>query len=325
VESFQVEPDESVARAVPRIARKQARKAMEKLAAHTSPRQRVHDARTSVKKLRALLRLVEPALGKAYQREDERLKELGRILTRLRDAEVLVETFDGLFEHFEEQLGPPLRRARTRLTTRLRSVESRMDLPARLQDAERQFRQARKRARHWVPEAGKKGTGWKAIVGGLGATYGWGRRAMPVAYRAAEDAAFHEWRKAVKYHGYHMRLLAGIWPEEVTGRLEALRRLGELLGEDHDLSVFAETLRTETRCFDNERDRQVLLGLIEQRQSALRAMAHPLGKRLYAERPAAFCRRLHHYWKTWRARQEAKVTALAAAAAAAPDPQRHAA
>jgi CHAD domain-containing protein len=310
--------DEAVTKAVPRIGRSQAKKAMRKLGSSTNPRQRVHEARTYVKKLRALLRLVEPALGKVYRREDERLRELGRTLSGLRDAEVLIETFDGLFEHFEEQLGPPLRRARTRLTTRLRNVESRIDVPARLREAEEAFRKTRKRARRWVPEAGGGRGGWKAIVGGLGATYRWGRRAMESAYRAADDRVFHDWRKAVKYHGYHMRLLAEIWPEELNGRLEALERLGDLLGEDHDLVGFAETLRTEPRCFENERDREVLLGLIEQRKAALRAMAQPLGKRLYAEQPSAYCRRLHRYWKVWRNPKDARASELARTEAATP-------
>jgi CHAD domain-containing protein len=310
--------DETVAKAVPRIGRRDAKKAMQKLAKQTSPRQRVHEARTYVKKLRALLRLVEPTLGKAYRREDERLRELGRTLSGLRDAEVLIETFDGLFEHFEEQLGPPLRRARTRLTTRLRSVESRMDVPARLHEAEEAFRRTRKRVRRWVPDDGKNRSGWKAIVGGLGATYRWGRRAMHAAYRARDDRVFHDWRKAVKYHGYHIRLLAGIWPEEINGRREALGRLGDLLGEHHDLTVFAETFQAEPRCFDDERDREVLLGLIEQRKAALRAMARPLGRRLYAEQPAAFCRRLHSYWKIWRSGKDAHASALVRSEATPP-------
>ena len=322
----QFDRDEEIARAVPRIGRRLAGKAMRKLVKPTSARKRVHEARTYVKKLRALLRLVEPALGKMYRREDERLRELGRTLARLRDAEVLIETFDGLFEHFDEQLGPPLRRARTRLTTRLRNVESRIDVPARLQEAQRAFRKTRKRARRWIPDAGKTDrSGWKAIVGGLGATYRWGRRAMRSAYRAADDGVFHDWRKAVKYHGYHMRLLAGIWPEEVSGRLEALERLGGLLGDDHDLAVFAETLRTEPRCFDSERDREVLLGLIEQRKAALRAMARPLGERLYAEQPTAFCRRLQRYWKIWRARKDARASELAHAEPPVPAAPRRAA
>jgi CHAD domain-containing protein len=285
---------------VPRIARKQAKQAIKALEAHQRSRDRVHEARTSVKKLRGLLRLVGPSLGDRYRRENSRLGDLGDQLSQLRDAEVMIQTFDGLFHQFRDQLNAPLRRVRTRLTRRLRGVERRLDVSEHLSEAARAFRKTRKRAKKWVPATG----GWDAVADGLGDTYRWGRRAMATAYHRDEDTDFHEWRKAIKYHGYHVRLLADVWPEEMGGRLEVLDHLGGLLGEDHDLSVFAEALSREPRCFDNEQDREVLLGLIKQRQQALRAMARPLGRRLFAEPPAAFKRRLHQYWKVWRDRSE---------------------
>ena len=137
---------------------------------------------------------------------------------------------------------------------------------------------------------------------GLGDTYRWGRRAMATAYHHKQDAAFHEWRKAIKYHGYHVRLLADVWPEEMAGRLEVLERLGSLLGEDHGLAEFACTLADGPADVDSRSDRQVLLVQIAQRQQALRALARPLGRRLFAEPPSAFKRRLHQYWKLWRDR-----------------------
>jgi CHAD domain-containing protein len=309
--SYRFERDDKLARALPRIARKQAKKAVQALHAHQRARDRVHDARTSVKKLRGLLRLLGPSLGDRYQRENDRLGHLGDQLSQLRDAEVMIETFDGLFHQFHDQLGPGLRRVRSRLTARLRSVERRLDLPDRLDRAARAFQKTRKRAKSWTPRTG----GWDALADGLRDTYAWGRSAMATAYDRGKDADFHDWRKAVKYHGYHVRLLADLWPEEMNGRLEVLERLGTLLGEDHDLAVFAETLTSERDCFDNRRDQQVLLGLIAQRQQALRAMAHPLGRRLYAEAPAAFTRRLHRYWRIWRDRNDARETAVAQAAA----------
>ena len=306
--AYRFEREDSVVTAVPKIAKKQAGSAVQALARHRASGERVHEARTSVKKLRALLRLVRPELGEGrYERENDRLRDLGQSLSQLRDAEVLIQTFDGLFDHFDEQLGPPLRRVRKRLKTRLRGVQARVDLSERLGEATKKLKQTGKRAKRWVPRHGKKGGGWKAIVGGLGATYRWGRQALAAAYREGDDEAFHDWRKAVKYHGYHIRLLADVWPEELNGRLEVLEYLGDLLGEDHDLSVFAQTLKSEPRCFDNQQDQQVLLGLIDQRKKALRAMARPLGRRLFAETPAAFCRRLHRYWQIWRDREDAAI------------------
>jgi CHAD domain-containing protein len=268
---------------------------------HQRARDRVHQARTSVKRLRGLLRLVGPSLGGRYPREHQRLGALGDRLSQLRDAEVMIETFDGLF----------LRRVRTGLDRRRRGVERRLDLPDRMHEAAREFRKTRKRAAGWVPRAG----GWKALEDGLRDTYRWGRQAMATAHGSGRDADVREWRKAVKYHGYHVRLLADLWPEELNGRLDVLDKLGTLLGEDHDLAVFAETLRGEPACFDDGRDQQVLLGLIAQRQQALRAMAHPLGRRLYAEAPAAFTRRLHRCWRIWRSRRDAREIAMMQAAA----------
>jgi hypothetical protein len=134
-------------------------------------------------------------------------------------------------------------------------------------------------------------------------TYRSARRAMATAYDRQKDADFHQWRKAIEDHSGHIRQLADVWPEEMQGRLEVLEHLGSLLGEDQDLSVFAGTLSGDAGL--EEREQPVVLGRIEQRQHALRAMARPLGRRLFAEPPAAFKRRLHWYWKTWRDRGDA--------------------
>jgi hypothetical protein len=118
------------------------------------------------------------------------------------------------------------------------------------------------------------------LAGAISETYRWARRAMSEAYGRAGTAAFRDWRLAVKYHGYHQALLTQLCPHELAGRLEVIERLAELLREDRDLSAFAA-----------EQQGQVL-PLIEQRQRALRALARPLGRRLFADQPAAFARGL---------------------------------
>jgi CHAD domain-containing protein len=309
--AYRFERGESLTKAVPRIARAQSKNAVEALVDQKNAHERVHAARTAVKKLRGLLRLVAATLGGRFDRENRRLRALGDTLGELRDAEVLIKTFDDLFEHFDNLMGPPLRRVHMRLTTRLRGVQSRMDLPARLDKAAKAFRKTRKRAKKWIPRrGGKPAGGWKALAGGLEDTYRWGREAMSAAYASGDDDDFHEWRKAVKYHGYHIRLLVDLWPEELNGRLDVLERTGELLGQDHDLTIFAATLKNEPDCFDNRRDNEVLLGLISQRQQALRALARPLGRRLFAEPPAVFRRRLHGYWRIWRKHADQRASAL---------------
>src|SRR5215218_10746502 len=60
----------------------------------------VHEARKHLKKTRALLRLVRPALGrKAYRRENDALRDAGLALSGTRDADVRVATAAALAEH----------------------------------------------------------------------------------------------------------------------------------------------------------------------------------------------------------------------------------
>jgi hypothetical protein len=154
-----------------------------------------------------------------------------------------------------------------------------------------------------LPPLGERLHSFEAAVS---ETYAWGRKAMAAAYRAGDGAAFADWRRAVKYHAYHVRLLAELWPDELGGRLEVLDRLAELLGEDHDLAVHARHAPVEGAA----RER---LALVQQRQQALRALARPLGRRLFAERPASFVRRHRGHWKAMLAARMEKRPPLAEA------------
>ena len=196
---------------------------------------------------------------------------------------------------------PALRGVRRRLTSRQEAVERSADLPAQLHRASKAFKQARQRVRRWSPPSKPD---WAALAGGLRDTYREARQAMHTAYQRGHEppeVAFHDWRKAVKYHGHHMRLLADVAPGLVQPRLDGLDQLGELLGEDHDLAVFAQTLRDEPDGFANDQDRRTLEETIAQRQKWLRDKARPLGESLFAQPPRAFTAGLEQHWHRWRA------------------------
>src|SRR4051794_31867359 len=91
---------------VGRILRKQVGKALEALNTDGPLADEVvHDARKRLKKARALLRLLREALGpRIYRRENACLRDAGRPLTEVRDAKVLVDTFDELAEHCDYQV-----------------------------------------------------------------------------------------------------------------------------------------------------------------------------------------------------------------------------
>jgi inorganic pyrophosphatase len=105
--SFELKHDESLRKNIQRIARKQMDNALECLAGprEGSPVEAVHEARKSFKRIRAVLCLVRPVIDdQAYREENTCFRDVGRPLTEVRDAKILVETLDGIAEHFKEHM-----------------------------------------------------------------------------------------------------------------------------------------------------------------------------------------------------------------------------
>src|SRR5262245_18163585 len=124
--SFQLQPDESLRKSLRRIVRHQMDAVMEELqGTPKGPRdEAVHEARKSLKKIRAVLRLVRPVIGeKAYRRENTCFRDAARPLTEVRDARILRETFDKLVEHFQKHIaGRSFADVRKALGDHLRAV-----------------------------------------------------------------------------------------------------------------------------------------------------------------------------------------------------------
>jgi hypothetical protein len=79
----------------------------------------------------------------------------------------------------------------------------------------------------------------------------------------------------------------------------SLKTLSHLLSDDYDLAVMRAILLLQPETFSDTRDLKDTLGRIERRQVQLKAQAHVLGRRIFAERSAHFRKRLSHYWQAW--------------------------
>ncbi|MCW2993878.1 MAG: domain containing protein, partial [Conexibacter sp.] len=123
------------------------------------------------------------------------------------------------------------------------------------------------------------------LVAGSVRAYAHGVDALAVARRDMTPENLHEWRKRAKDLWYQQRLLRDAWPEVLKAQADAADRLAKLLGDDHDLAELAAQLP----------DEDVPLAAIAEARSAIQADAWRLGRRLYAEKPKAFGRRLGRY------------------------------
>jgi CHAD domain-containing protein len=288
----------SIADDVPASVRATAREQLERAAERLEepgpdPIDAIHDARKSLKRTRSLLRLARPALGrKAYVAENDELREIGLALSGTRDADVLVETVQLLAKRFVGQLPmadfDALRDALEREAQSSRDAGAAADreaLPQRL-------RAASARVEQWPLE----GADWDAPLEGAARGYARGRSAFDSAREEPTTERLHEWRKRAKDLWYHERLLQEAWPAVLDAHGEEAHVLSELLGDDHDLAVLRGRLEQGIELPAGPAvDLDTLQRLIDERRGELQEQAERLGRRLYAEKPKAFTRRLGRY------------------------------
>ncbi len=290
---------ESVADGLRRIAIEQIDKAIADSGLDDTA-EAVHEVRKRCKKLRALIRLIRPVAGEIYRHENTCFRDAARNLSVLRDSTAVIETFDKLADCFSEQLDHRISSsARKALSAEKKDIHGELDINSKLKEFAVVMKNARKRAASWSLEAEE----CNAVEGGLEKTYRRGRNAMKNAYVKCSDEAFHEWRKRVKYHRYHMRLLRNVWKPVMKARREELITLSDLLGDDHDLAVLAKLIREEPDKFGSGPDVQILLELVRRRRARLRDKAKTLGARVYAEKPGNFRDRISACWKAWRGKK----------------------
>ena len=289
---------EGVPAGVRRIAREQLQAAAAHLRSRSGPRdEQIHEARKCMKRLRALARLVRADLGnEAYRRENACFRGVAAQLSGVRDAAALVETFDALTAALGKR-PPPERFAavRSRLVEGRRLAhQSGGVAPAAVDAAVAALEQADGRAAQWPLR-----DGWKGLEAGLRRIYAQGSAEFGEALRLPTDEALHEWRKRVKYLWYHHQVLKSIWPEQMATAIAQADALGEMLGDDHDLSVLAAALGGQPPGAENPDTLAELHRAIAARRRCLQAGSMRLARRIYAEKPGAYCRRLRGYWRAW--------------------------
>ena len=246
-----------------------------------SPDQRVHAARKSIKRVRALLRLLRSSMrGPRFAADNAALGDAARGLSAARDAAVAIATFDLLVPVPD----PLLAAVRVDLVARSGDVGATPD-ETTLHAAADALATLHPRL---LEDLGV--LDWEVLEAGLEASYGGGRAAMRCAFAELHDEAFHAWRKRAKDLWYQAQVLEGSCTPQLRALTEMLAELGDLLGEDHDLAVLAAAAAASPALGER----------LAARHEQLRRGAWLLGRRIYAERPRAFLRRMRVYWQVWR-------------------------
>lgn len=252
----------------------------------------VHNTRTRYKRVRSLLRLVRDSLGdEVYRAELDRIREASGMLSRLRDAEVLVQTADLLAEHIAED--DSLARLCQWLGERYRNIANiETNIQQLLLATAREMDELTLRSANWqLPDD------YDEPVRQFTRGYKRGQRQMGVALAQGDDEAFHDWRKRVKDHYYHWGLFDMAWQPAMSLRAEEIKTLSDLLGEDHDIAVLCEVLAAETGAPELS---QRLLDEVRRYQQDLRDRSKALAQRIYNDEPDALADELRRSIERWR-------------------------
>lgn len=293
--ALKIKRQETVRKAVRRIGRRLATKARSSLR-DCRTLEAVHEIRKDIKQARALLRLVGCGLKPwARRRVTKKLKKTASALAPSRDAYVKSAAFAELTAHFKRDHSPRALEGISRILAQDCRRKQRKLSP----ELKRSRRLLKKICRDF-DSIGAARSGWKVIGPGIKRSYRSGRHACQLARKTGAPEDFHEWRKSAKDLLYQVNFLCGIWPEQMNALEAELDRLGDYLGDAHDLTVLTarETLK---QLADQPREKiEMLKTLASRRQKELHTRALELGTKLYQEKSAIFCRRLHQYWHRWR-------------------------
>lgn len=281
--AFVLDPARSLPDELRRAAHEQTAAAIAELRGETDDAAgaAVHRARKCCKRVRALLRLVREPLGKkVYKRENAAYRDAARLLSELRDAQVLVSTLDAVGEQYALDVEAEHFVLATLLANRTNELRT-DDRRERAADA---LAAAAERIDGWALDGG----GWELLAPGFGRVADQVRdrrkKALTAKRGTKADHAFHDWRKRVKYHWHHLELLEELWPPVLSTVAAETHRLSDLLGEEHDLTMLRSTL-LEKGLPEEEDRRELLLALVDGRRLRLRQETKPLADRLTALSP----------------------------------------
>ena len=286
--AFAFKTTSGVAGQVRAIAQEQVEKALVAIEQVADFDATVHSLRRRCKKLRGLLRMVKPHF-KDFSEQNSTVRDAAGVLGGARDARVMVETLDALIGD-DAGHGAAIQAiaARQFLIERLERLSENSDQSETLQQYAKIIRKLESGISHW--QFGEQGF---AVIGdGLEQTYRQFRKFIADAEKDESAEALHEWRKQAKYHGHHVSLLSHAAPDLLQARGKSVDRLGDYLGDHHNLAVLGDTLHE-----GGLGDIDAIDHAIEAKQHELAQSAFALGRQLTVEKAAALRQRFTGYWQ----------------------------
>jgi CHAD domain-containing protein len=269
---------ESFGKGLRKLAELQLDAAMLELKGNNVSPDAVHNARTYIKKVRAIIQLASPSMPRPLRETLlTHLREASARTGPLRDSEVRVRTFDLLLE----QGGFPPEEF-----TSLRNGLADVAKQRRINDVRQIPRVIRSLAsvRDFLPECPLDSLGSKDLRRRIRRTYRRGRSTLELCATTRTPDDFHLWRKLVKQLWYQLRITAPYWEGNCVELIAETGRIGELAGTERDYTMLGASLSEGPK----SKGSALLQECISRILPKLRKEAMDAGEHFYEPRPKTF-------------------------------------
>jgi CHAD domain-containing protein len=293
--AFRLRQQESVAEGLRRLAAKQLRSGADELQRPNGLQdEAVHEARKSVKKVRAILHLVEEDHGQGLSDSKELLRGVNRRLSRLRDAVATLEVLKKIRQTSPDVLSEhTVARVRRVLSSRKQAAVTAARRDHFREKALMSIRTLQKAVAWWRP----RHRGFGALAAGMRKTHRRGRKAMKRALKRQRAADFHEWRKEIKTLWYELRLLENCGGD-IQKDIRTLDRAETMLGDEHNTVLLCEQLARDGASLPAA-DLDGLRRAADRYQRDLRRRAFASARHIYSLASDDYVRRIKSAWKHW--------------------------
>lgn len=240
----------------------------------------IHQARRHIKQCRALYRLVASSAKDFQGTENERLGDIGRRLSGLRDATALIEATDYLRHEIPTKSnGILMDRLAKRLDQRRLAITRASEKTGQTLGLAVQELLAAAEAVDdlSLPHARRKtasclARGWQKV----------NRKARSAikASAAGHDEAFHDIRKRTQDRWMHAALLRDLWPSAMNAIHRQGKTLSDMLGHAQDLAILLDAVTGSDElvsdAVETEAVRDVILSQQQKLQDECRKLAAAL-------------------------------------------------
>jgi CHAD domain-containing protein len=257
-----------------------------------SPADAVHNFRRAMKQWRALMRLLDPFIPDAarWRREG---RDQARSLALARDGQSALNAFDDLAKKGLALSERSTATIRARIEA-LRGSEERSVLTPELRET----------IVAWLDTAAAAIETWpldpfdfSSIAAQLAEGYRQARQRIPADWALASAEDLHLLRQRVVDHRYQMELVEPLWPRQGRVWTEEAERLRDRLGRCQDQEIL-KGLTAPHQPLARWRSR--LTPAVSERTTELAQRAARIARRLFAEKPKAFRKRLETLWEHGR-------------------------